>query len=113
MRHGNRGIMSPADPEARASLLSASVVFPQHVVHRAFATETVILNLQTGMYHGLNPTGARMLDALERSPTVGDAAADLAVEYGIGQQEIEDDLCDLCSQLLERGLLELNDGARG
>jgi hypothetical protein len=86
------------------------MVVPQHVVYRAFATETVMLNLKTGMYHGLNPTGARMLHALERSATVGDAAADLAVEYGIGQQEIEDDLCDLCSQLLERGLLEPNDG---
>ena len=102
--------MRPADPEARASLLGASPVLPQHVVHRAFATETVILNLKTGLYHGLNPTAARMLQALERSPTVGDAAADLAAEYGIGQQEIENDLCDLCAQLLERGLLELNDG---
>lgn len=102
--------MRPPDPEVRASLLSASLVLPQHVVHRAFATETVMLNLRTGQYHGLNPTGARMLGALERNATVGDAAADLAVEYGIGQQEIEDDLCDLCSQLLERGLLEPNDG---
>jgi hypothetical protein len=75
--------------------------------------ETVILNLQSGMYHGLNPTGARMLEALERGPTVGDAAAGLAVEYGIDRQRIEDDLCDLCKQLLERGLLEINDGARG
>ena len=66
--------MSPVDPAARASLLSASVVLPQHVVYRAFATETVILNLRSGMYHGLNPTGARMLAALERSPIVGDAA---------------------------------------
>ena len=49
--------MSPADPEARASFRSASIVFPQHVVHREFAKETVILNLQSGMYHGLNPTG--------------------------------------------------------
>jgi hypothetical protein len=105
--------LSPADPEARASLLSASVALPEHVVHRAFAMETVMLNLQSGLYHGLNPTGARMLEALERSPTVGDAAAGLAVEYGIDQQRIEDDLCDLCEQLLERGLLEIYDGARG
>lgn len=104
--------MSSVDRESRETLLHASVVLPQHVVHRAFAMETVILNLQSGMYHGLNPTGARMLDALERSPTVGDAAADLALEYGVGQHEIENDLCDLCSQLLERGLLEINDGAR-
>ena len=89
------------------------MVLPQHVVHRAFANETVILNLQSGRYHGVNPTGARMLATLERSPTVGDAATELAAEYGIDQQEIEDDLCDFCAQLLERGLLELNDDARG
>jgi hypothetical protein len=105
--------VNPIDTQARGTLLSASVVVPQHVVHREFAMETVVLNLQSGIYHGLNPTGARMLDALERCPTVGDAAAGLSVEYGIGRQEIEDDLCDFCSQLLERGLLELNDGARG
>jgi hypothetical protein len=105
--------LRPADPEARASLLNSSLVVPRHVVHRAFATETVMLNLQTGKYHGLNPTGARMLEVLRRSQTVADAATDLAKEYGIGRQEIEDDLCDLCSQLLERGLLERTDGARG
>ena len=105
--------MSPIDTQARGTLLSASVVVPQHVVHREFAMETVVLNLQSGMYHGLNPTGARMLDALERSRTVGDAVAGLAVEYGIDQQEIENDLCVFCSQLLERGLLELNYGAAG
>jgi hypothetical protein len=104
--------LSSPDREARTSLLSASVVIPQHVVRRAFAMETVVLNLQSGMYHGLNSTGARMLDALESSSTVGDAAADLAVEYGIGQEKIEDDLCDLCSRLLERGLIEINNGAR-
>jgi hypothetical protein len=86
---------------------------PRHVVHRAFATETVMLNLQTGRYHGLNPTGARMVEALGRSPTVREAVTDLAAEYGIGVQEIEDDLCDLCAQLLERGLLQANDGAGG
>ena len=75
--------------------------------------ETVILNLQSGMYHGLNTTGGRMLDALERTPTVGDAAAELAVEYGIEQEVIEDDLCELCAQLLERGLLKIDDDADG
>ena len=29
------------------------------------ADETVILNLESGMYHGLNSTAARMLQALE------------------------------------------------
>jgi hypothetical protein len=107
---GERRSRRQVDPAARASLLGSSVVVPRHVVRRAFANETVVLNLQTGTYHGLNPTGARMLEALERCPTVTDAAAALAREYGMTRQEIEDDLCDLCIELLERGLLEPHDG---
>jgi hypothetical protein len=105
------GIMSSEGRDARSSVLDASVSLPQHVVHRAFATETVILNLQTGVYHGLNPTGARMLEAMERTSIVKEAVAELVDEYGRPQQEIEDDLCNLCAQLLERGLIELSNSA--
>jgi len=91
------------------SLLDAKVRVPQHVVYRAFVKETVVLNLETGKYHGLNPTGGRMLDVLERAPTVRDAAAQLAQEYGRPGAEIEQDVRELCSDLLERGLIELDE----
>jgi hypothetical protein len=51
------------DPD---TLLSASLRLPQHVVHRSFVAETVVLNLQTGKYHGLNPVGGRMLEVGRR-----------------------------------------------
>ena len=38
---------------------SAHVAIAPDVVYRTFATETVILNLQTGRYHGLKMTGGR------------------------------------------------------
>ena len=37
---------------------------PDHVVYRDFAEQTVVLNLRTGRYHGLNETSSQMLDAL-------------------------------------------------
>lgn len=91
-----------------SSILSASARLPRHVVYRAFVNETVVLNLQTGKYHGLNPTGGRMLEALERAPRVRDAAAKLAREYARPLAEIERDLCGLCVDLLERGLIEVS-----
>ncbi len=100
-------------PEAipAASLLaSRTVTVPQHVVFRSFPTETVVLNLQTGRYHGLNPTAGRMLDVLARSASVREAAAVVAAEFDRPQQETEADICNLCSALLERGLLELDAG---
>jgi len=90
-------------------LLAAHVRLPQHVVHRSFVAETVVLNLHTGKYHGLNPTAGRMLEALAAAPTVGAAVPELAGEYGVEPATIEDDLAALCRGLLERGLIEIVD----
>lgn len=89
------------------NLLGATARVPQHVVHRSFAHETVVLNLKTGRYHGLNPTAGRMLSELETGATVDEIAARLAELYERPVEEIERDLTDLCLDLLERGLIEL------
>lgn len=98
-------MIPPTVPDT-STLLAANVKVPQHVVYRSFPTETVVLNLQTGKYHGLNATAARMLDALEKAPCVRDAATELAGTYEQPQEMIESDLCNLCASLLERGLIE-------
>jgi hypothetical protein len=93
-------------------LLTSSARLPQHVVYRAFPSETVVLNLQTGKYHGLNATAGRMLEELERSSSLRDAAATLAEEYDQPREVLERDVCQLCQLLLERGLIEIDgDGA--
>ena len=89
-----------------ASLLATKVKVPQHVVYRSFPSETVVLNLQTGRYHGLNATAGQMLDVLTRADSVRDAAAELAGTYAQPQDAIERDVCELCASLLERGLIE-------
>lgn len=88
-------------------LLDRAVRLPAHVVYRAFAHETVVVNLERGVYHGLNPTAGQMLAALERAPTVREAAQRLEDELGQPPDVIEPDLVVFCSDLLERGLVEL------
>ncbi len=102
---------TPETTTGDSPLLAAKVKLPQHVVYRSFPTETVMLNLQTCKYHGLNPTAGNMLDALQRAACVRDAAAALAETYGEPREVIERDLCELCGLLLERGLVELDDAA--
>lgn len=92
-----------------SELLAARVRLPQHVVHRSFVAETVVLNLHTGQYHGLNPTAGRMLEALDAAPTAGAAVPELALEYGVEPAQIESDMSALCQGLLERGLIEIVD----
>jgi PqqD family protein of HPr-rel-A system len=96
-------------PPSTAELLAARLRLPQHVVHRGFVNETVVLNLNTGQYHGLNPTAGRMLEALDAAPTAGAVVPQLAREYGIEPAKIESDLTALCQSLLERGLIEIVD----
>ena len=88
--------------------LESSVTVPDHVVYRPFPAETVLLNLQTGKYHGLNPTGGRMLEVVQESDTVSAAAAALAKEYGQPVEAVQHDLWTLCSQLAERGLVQID-----
>lgn len=90
------------------SLLSARARLPQHVVYRSFPAETVVLNLHTGRYHGLNPSAGHMLEELEHAPSVRAAAAAVAERYEEPLSEIEQDVCELCDALRQRGLIEID-----
>jgi hypothetical protein len=96
----------------QAALLGARVKVPQHVVYRSFPSETVVLNLETGKYHGLNSTAGQMLEEMERAASVGEAAATAAAAFDQPREQIEEDMRELCQALLERGLLEI-DGSGG
>jgi hypothetical protein len=91
----------------RDTLLSARLRLPEYVVHRTFVAETVVLNLHTGKYHGLNPMGGHMLDVLRDAPDVRTAAERVASEYDQDPDVVEDDFVAFCSDLLDRGLVEL------
>lgn len=92
---------------AAADLLKRRPRVPQHVVRRTFPSETVVLNLDTGIYHGLNLAAGRMLEALEHAPTVADALATLARAFPEAGDRLEADLCALCERLAACGLLEV------
>jgi hypothetical protein len=91
-------------------LLGARMRLPEHVVYRNFGEETVVLNLDTGMYHGLNRTAALMLDLLTGSETVAEAVERAMSELGQRREVIERDLLGLCRTLGDRGLIERHGG---
>jgi hypothetical protein len=94
----------------RELMLAERVRVPEHVVYRDFGDETVILNLEAGTYHGLNPTAAAMLSVLGESDTVAAAVDRLAAEFGEDRARVERDVVDLCRALTERKLIERNAG---
>lgn len=89
------------------TLASCKISVPQHVVYRSFPSETVVLNLQTGRYHGLNATAGRMLEALQRSSSLREAAKAVASTFDQQEDVVQADMCALCLQLMQRDLIEV------
>lgn len=79
---------------------------PQHVVYRNLVSETVVLNVETGIYYGLNTTAGRMLEVLDREPDVETALAVLVAEFDAAEATLREDLMALISDLTQNGLLE-------
>jgi hypothetical protein len=86
----------------------ALVRVPDHVVYRAFDSETVLLNLDTGQYHGLNQSAGRMFDLLQRTGSPELTIEQVAREFRMPVETVADDFSKLCTELQERGLIEIN-----
>jgi Coenzyme PQQ synthesis protein D (PqqD) len=97
--------------QSNERLLASKGSIPEHVVFRAFAQETVVLNLLTGKYHGLDPVGGRLIELLPRAATLRAAALQIAEEYNRPVEEVEADVVEFCRDLQERGLVDF--GANG
>jgi Coenzyme PQQ synthesis protein D (PqqD) len=96
---------APPDTESPQTL---RIRVPRHVVYRPLPSETVIFNLQTGKYHGLNATAGSMLEALEQASCIRDGALAVAADYDQPEAVVERDMRELCDGLLARGLIELD-----
>lgn len=87
------------------------VVVPEHVVFRSFAEETVVLNLESGCYHGLNSTAGRMLELMSDLEDLEAVTDRLVQETGAPAERIGADLRHFCAALAERGLIEVQSGS--
>lgn len=86
----------------------AEIRVPEHVVARELGGQTVVLNLRTGRYHGLNATGGAMLASLRGQGSVGGAATEVAARLDAPRERVLDDLLALCHELHIRGLIEID-----
>lgn len=75
------------------------------VVFRDLAGESVLLNLSTGTYFGLDAVGTRLWHLLKKQGSAAAAIATLQSEYDVDEQRLRQDVETLISQLLAKGLL--------
>ena len=74
------------------------------VVYRSFGSETVVLNLKTGQYHGVRGSGGRMLGLLSETGEVEATARRVAEELDHPLADVERDVRELCQALVARDL---------
>ena len=78
---------------------------PPHVMSRLVDDETVLLDLQSGMYFGLDGVGQHIWEGIGEGKTLGDIAAVIAGEYEVDEAQALTDAIEFASDLVERGLL--------
>src|SRR5215217_8618190 len=90
---------------------SDSVKIPDDVLISNLQDESVILNLDSERYYGLDSVGTRILSILTRSESIEAAYNTLTQEYDVDSQVLRQDLLALVENLLEQGLIEINHGS--
>ena len=80
---------------------------PEDVLVSELDGESVILNLKTESYFGLDQVGARMCTAVTSAGSVQEAYDTLAEEFDVDPARLRDDFVKLLDNLLEHGLLEV------
>jgi hypothetical protein len=81
------------------------VAVPDGVLISHLQEESVILNLESERYFGLDDIGTRFLSVLTTSESLEAAYETLSSEYEVDPQVLRQDLLALVEKLVDQGLL--------
>jgi hypothetical protein len=90
--------------------LTTRVSVPPDVLIQELQGESVLLNLRTGRYFGLEEVGTRMWMNLTTAESLQAACDSLLAEYEVEGERLQRDLENLVEKLVEHGLLEVRGG---
>lgn len=85
------------------------VKLPDDVLISDLEGESVILNLKSERYYGLDNVGTRFLTLLSTSESIEQAFEALLAEYDVEADTLRVDLTNLLVDLREQGLVEICD----
>ena len=89
---------------------SSRVIVDPEVLFREVGEETVLLNLKTEKYLGLNDTGTAIWKALAESPTLQEAYDAVLDQFEVDAEELKRDMRELVDALIEQRLIEIAPG---
>ena len=89
--------------------LTQKVSLVEDVLLQELAEESVLLNLESEEYFGLDNIGTHMLSVLRTSASIQEACDSLAQVYDAKPDKIATDLLELIDKLLKHGLVKVTD----
>jgi hypothetical protein len=87
---------------------SDRVRIPDGVLISRLQEESVILNLDSERYFGLDDVGTRVLSVLSTSDSIATAYESLREEYDVDDQVLRQDLLALVESLVQQGIIEVS-----
>lgn len=87
---------------------SDRVRVPDGVLISRLQEESVVLNLESERYFGLDDVSTRVLSVLTSADSIEAAYASLLAEYDVDGQVLRQDLLALVESLLQQGIIEVS-----
>ncbi|HJX96824.1 MAG TPA: PqqD family protein [Candidatus Acidoferrum sp.] len=78
-----------------------------HVLVRFLDKESVLLNLETERYFGLDETGTRMWQVVTTAPNIDAAYQELQNEFDVDSELLRLHFTELLGRLVDNGLLQI------
>lgn len=70
--------------------------------------ETVLLDLASGIYFGLDPVGSRIWSLIESPRPISEIRDELLKEYEVDETTCENEVLRFLNQAAERGLIDFS-----
>jgi hypothetical protein len=90
-----------------AVTLNDTLRIPERITFRRVRDEMALLNVDTGVYFGLDDIGARMWELLAEHGNLQAVAERMEQEYDVTGERLRLDLLRLAEELQAKGLIEV------
>lgn len=85
--------------------LETRPTIPPQVMSRVVGDDTVLLDLASGMYFGVDGVAKRIWESIVEGRNLGETAEVIASEYEVDKAQAQTDVLKFVTDLAERGLL--------
>ena len=93
----------------REITLTSGIRVKEKVVFRDLKGEAVLLNLETGVYFGLDSVGSRIWNLIQEHESLEKVLGILLEEYEVEKARCQKDLLEISAQMNEKGIIEILD----